>query len=62
MVISEVLGKIRLDPNCDTYDILLRVIGDIQEKPHPPVLFGDRGSTVVKALSYKSEGRWFDPR
>jgi len=23
---------------------------------------GDRGSTVVKLLYYKSEGRWFDPR
>jgi len=23
---------------------------------------GDRGSTVVKALCYKSEGRWFDSR
>jgi hypothetical protein len=23
---------------------------------------GDRGSTVVKVLSHKSEGRWFDPR
>jgi hypothetical protein len=23
---------------------------------------GDRGSTVVKVLSYKSEGRWFDSR
>ena len=23
---------------------------------------GDRGGTVVKALCYKSEGRWFDPR
>ena len=22
---------------------------------------GDRGSTVVKALCYESEGRWFDP-
>jgi len=22
---------------------------------------GDRGSKVVKALCYKSEGRWFDP-
>ena len=22
---------------------------------------GDRGSTVVKVLSYKSEGRWLDP-
>jgi hypothetical protein len=27
------------------------------------VLFlGDRGGTVVKALRYKSEGRWFDSR
>jgi len=24
--------------------------------------WGDRGSTVVKAMCYKSEGRWFDPR
>jgi hypothetical protein len=23
---------------------------------------GDRGGTVVKALCYKSEGRWFDSR
>jgi uncharacterized protein YqkB len=22
----------------------------------------ERGSTVVKVLRYKSEGRWFDPR
>jgi hypothetical protein len=28
----------------------------------PPPLIGDRGSTVVKVLRYKSEGRWFDPR
>ena len=25
------------------------------------ILIGDRGSTVVKMLCYKSEGRWFDP-
>ena len=25
-------------------------------------LVGDRGSTVVKVLCYKSDGRWFDPR
>jgi len=25
------------------------------------VRLGDRGSTVVKVLCYKSEGRWFDP-
>jgi len=23
---------------------------------------GDRGSTVIKVLCYKSEGRWFDSR
>jgi len=23
---------------------------------------GDRGSSVVKVLCYKSEGRWFDSR
>ena len=28
--------------------------------PHP-WLTRDRGSTVVKVLCYKSEGRWFDP-
>ena len=26
-----------------------------------PTLRGNRGSTVVKVLCYKSEGRWFDP-
>ena len=25
------------------------------------IRYGDRGSTVVKVLCYKSEGRWFDP-
>ena len=25
------------------------------------LIVGDRGSTVVKVLCYKSEGRWFDP-
>ena len=25
------------------------------------IKIGDRGSTVVKVLCYKSEGRWFDP-
>jgi hypothetical protein len=28
----------------------------------PPHNIGDRGSTVVNVLRYKSEGRWFDPR
>jgi len=26
------------------------------------IVSGDRGSTVVKVLCYKSEGRWFDSR
>jgi hypothetical protein len=26
------------------------------------IIIRDRGSTVVKVLHYKSEGRWFDPR
>jgi len=26
------------------------------------IYYGDRGSTVVKVLCYKSEGRWFDSR
>ena len=25
------------------------------------LIVGDSGSTVVKVLCYKSEGRWFDP-
>ena len=38
-----------------------------QTKNHAPIKdrtksIGDRGSTVVKVLCYKSEGRWFDPR
>ena len=30
--------------------------------PRTRVTCGDRGSTVVKVLCYKSEGRWFDSR
>jgi len=30
--------------------------------PFVPLSEGDRGSTVVKVLYYKSEGRWFDSR
>ena len=41
-------------------------MNDIQKKRCIRFIFackywGDRGSTVVKALCYKSEGRWFDP-
>ena len=32
------------------------------EKTRYPFYKGDRGSTVVKVLFYKSEGRWFDSR
>jgi hypothetical protein len=34
----------------------------VSPTPQYPSLWGDRGSTVVKVLHYKSEGRWFDPR
>ena len=34
------------------------ILGDFQLIP---VFIGDRGSTVVKVLCCKSEGRWFDP-
>ena len=34
-------------------DIILRIFY---------VMVGHRGSTVVKVLCYKSEGRWFDSR
>jgi len=28
---------------------------------HIGIMCGDRGSSVVKVLCYKSEGRWFNP-
>jgi len=31
-------------------------------RPKHVAMFGDRGSTVVKVLCHKSEGRWFDSR
>ena len=38
--------------------------GRLKEELYKPgkYLPGDRGNTVVKALCYKLEGRWFDPR
>jgi len=41
-------------------DVILRIGG---RSLFVPVLWrvADRGSTVVKVLCYKSEGRWFDP-
>jgi len=33
----------------------------VQELTACPLDGGVRGSTVVKVLCYKSEGRWFDP-
>ena len=32
----------------------------ISKYTSPKRFLGDRGSTVVKVLCYKSEGRWFD--
>ena len=40
----------------------LRLIEPVTHNSHLVLcLRGDRGSTVVKVLCYKSEGRWFDP-
>jgi len=37
---------------CSLYDLYYKIC----------ISSGDRGSTVVKVLCYKSKGRWFDPR
>ena len=37
------------------------LIGDPRKFTFCGYLCGNRGSTVVKVLCYKSEGRWFDP-
>ena len=34
----------------------------VNSNEHSLSMNGDRGSTVVKVLCYKSEGRWFDSR
>jgi len=54
---------------CQYYDVLtVDVIQDDTfhtsggKKVQTHVKIGDRGSTVVKVLCYKSEGHWFDPR
>jgi len=39
----------------------LRKISPPPEFDPRNVHLGGRGSTVVKVLCYKSEGRWFDP-
>jgi len=43
------IGQLQLD-NCSSSDLFYRGTRIL-----------DRGSTVVKVLCYKSEGRWFDP-
>ena len=42
--------------------ILFRTYDTIGRSQKLKVDIGDCGSTVVKVLCYKSEGRWFDPR
>ena len=37
-----------------------KTLGHVFTKP-VQIEGGDRGSTVVKVLCYKSEGHWFDP-
>jgi len=49
-----------LSPTCfDRHWIIIREVYTLFAKLLRR--FGDRGSTVVKVLCYKSEGRWFDP-
>ena len=43
---------------CMSHQERARIIREIMP---PPLPSGDRGSTVVKVLCYKSKGRWFDP-
>jgi len=40
-------------------DTRCHILEDIS--PQYDSYLGDRGSTMVKVLCYKSEGRWFDP-
>jgi hypothetical protein len=50
--------------------LLTHFLNDFEIVPVAPIItgitldftVGDRGSTVVKVLRYKSEGRWFDSR
>ena len=51
MYYIRILGHIFMLSNI--VDIILRIFY---------VMVGHRGSTVVKVLCYKSEGRWFDSR
>ena len=41
--------------------VTITVIGQVQVIWGSKYTPGDRGSTAVKVLCYKSEGRWFDP-
>ena len=44
----------------DFFDII--ALKNIRHKFHFLIMYwGYRGSTVVKVLCYKPEGRWFDP-
>jgi len=54
--------EILLCTNLLTRSNLLAVLFNICIKYKKlPISLGDRGSTVVKVLCYKSEGCWFDP-
>ena len=57
--------------NIKNYAVILRLVSDVFAMLMLMFLTkfyalisrvrGDRGSTVVKVLCYKSEGRWFEP-
>jgi hypothetical protein len=54
------------NPVCPAHLKLIDLITQISDVVYKlcssPFCNGDRGSTVVKGLRYKSERRWFDPR
>jgi len=44
-----------------TSDVVTKLCRNVGEKSYGTLYLGDRGSSVVKVLCCKSEGRWFDP-
>ena len=57
---SLLLHSILLNYAC-TVPLSLRLLSFVFNGTYP-LASGDRGGTVVNALCYKSDGRWFDPR
>ena len=61
-LICEFVSVLRtLLPHLFTFKKLLNIPDTLEEILATVIEAGDRGSSVVKVLCYKSEGRWFDP-